>query len=434
MASAFNFSGSNTSNPQSGLMSNLASNLSRNLGLSNQTTPNQGLLQSHAPTAPVSKMIDSNGNQVHFDNKLSSSSQSPTTGIDYYKNLVATGTPEEQRAGQSGINRLSKGTTGTTSGLLTGGSSNTTGSTPGMIAPTTPPAPAPYTPQNYAGQVTQAGQQTPWEQAAAENLANAKGMQNFGQFAPNAEAPFYTGADQNKMETLITRPDLVGRDQTGLYNKFANLYGTQANIGLQAAQTAAQRGLDASKTNLNASLPGQIAPGQTAYNPLTGTNISGIGGNPFSGGQQLGAVEAGKTSAGLHTAYGAAKSVGDNLNNLITSANINPTDPQFLNSINQFLQTGVASNPQYQQFYGTVNDYIASLAPILGVGGSPTDQKTSMASQMVSQLASGKSIKDTISYFDALAADKINAYDQAGSGNYGTVGTSGGSGGFAESW
>jgi len=318
-----------------------------------------------------------------------------------------------------------------------------TGTNTGLIG--SPIAPTNTRPQvgnqmQNAQNLLNTGQQTDWERAAAENLANAKGMENFGQFAPNAEAPFYAGADQKKMESLITRPDLVGRApaQESLYNKFANLYGTQANVGLQAAQTAAGRALEASQGVLTAGQPQALPYSSNAINPLTmqsyGAGGAGQGG-AFAGGQATGSYAQGQKSAELHTSYGSAKSVGDNLKNLITSANINPTNPQFLNSINQYLQTGVASNPQYQQFYGTVNDYIASLAPILGVGGSPTDQKTSMAAQMVNQLASGKSINDTIDYFDALAADKVNAFDQSASGNFNTIGGGGTSGGgFAETW
>lgn len=288
------------------------------------------------------------------------------------------------------------------------------------------------TPQYYANKEEQVSQPN----ALGTGAAQASAL--YGMLGNEAKlAPFAGGAKQGLLQSYanLTRPQSTGNmaGEQGLFDVQRGILQNAANTTADQALQQQRIGQTGYNNLLGASLPGQITPGTAAYNPIAGQNIPGIGASPFAGGQTLGQVEAGKTSAGLHTAYGAAQSVGNNLSSLITSANINPTDPQFVNSINQFLQTGVASNPQYQQFYGTVNDYIASLAPILGVGGNQTDQKTSMAAQMVSQLASGKSIIDTIKYFDALAADKINAYDKAGSGGFGTVGGTSG-GGFAESW
>ena len=236
----------------------------------------------------------------------------------------------------------------------------------------------------------------------------AGNTQSVGQSVANTQRPQSTGNLAGELGLLTGQ---MGAAEAGNAAEAQRLIS-----GGQLATTGA--------TNvMQAGLPGQRGYGTTLYAPFSGQDIGGGAstGGAFGGGQELGKLAAGQTSAGLHTAYGAAQSVGGNLTKLITDSNINPTDPQFTNSINQFLQTGVASNPKYQQFYGTVNDYIASLAPILGVGGNQTDQKTSMASQMVSQMASGKSIVDTIKYFDGLAADKINAYDKAGGGGFGTV-------------
>lgn len=330
--------------------------------------PQKGLLDTHTPSTPVKSITDNQGNKVDF-HAPTTDTQKPTT--------PQVGTPQQNAQNVLDTSNLTNNPEyqqGTQNALLV----------------------------NAAQQNAQ--------------LAPFAGVQN----NLNPQATGLLGTPYSNIFRPQTTANLQG--EMGLLNPLLSQAGSFATGEQDAALKAGQLGTQGATSVLQSGLPGQISPGVSAYNPLTGQNIPGIGANPFGGGYVQGQVEAGKTSAGLHTAYGAAQSVGNNLTTLIKSANINPTDPQFLNSINQFLQTGISSNPQYQQFYGTINDYVASLAPILGVGGNQTDQKTSMAAQMVSQLASGKSIIDTIKYFDALAADKINAFDKSASGNLAPVG------------
>lgn len=412
-------------------------------------------------------------------------------GADYYKSLTQSSDPRMQQAGNSWLLRNQQPQTPQPSTPVKS-VTNPDGTKTEYHAPiappqqqTTPPPPNQQNPSGnpYASNVLGAGGQTSQEKQTADQLAMAsnQGQAKSLNDAYNAalQKSILLQAGQNNAQnaglagssntlspqasgqlgtdyTNIFRPQSTGNMQgekgilapelsQGLQanaQQMAGILGEQqlATQGATTLQTGAQntanRGLQGASTVLGAALPQGFSYGNNVINPLTGQSYGAGGagqGGAFYGGQQQGAQAQGQQSAQLHTSYGSAQSVGNNLTQLIQSANINPADPQLLNSINQFLQTGVASNPKYQQFYGTINDYVASLAPILGVGGSPTDQKTSMAKEMVSQLASGKSIIDTIKYFDALAADKINAFDQSGSGNYGSVGGSGG-GGWAESW
>lgn len=274
----------------------------------------------------------------------------------------------------------------------------------------TPTQPKMGTPLYYAGQVEKAGQQTPWEQAAAENLANAKGMQNFGQFAPNAEAPFYAGAGRPQMETLITRPDLVGRDQQGLYNKFANLYGTQANVGLQAAQTAAARGLEAAQSGLTASLPQQIGLQSTLYNPLEGAGAAqGLGTRSLIAGDVASAQDLREKR---NAAAANLSSIGniENLMKQVLGGNVNPSD---INAINSFVNTisSNVSSPQYQAF----NQYLSSLkslyADYLSRGGTLTNMSREEANSLLNGTASAQTLLKGLENLRNEAGAYLSGYD-----------------------
>lgn len=310
---------------------------------------------------------------------------------------------------------------GTTTGLNTGNTTNTGGIQTPKPAPQqtqTPTSttglmssqPAQETPLYYANQVEKAGQQTPWEQAAAENLANAKGMQNFGQFAPNAEAPFYAGASRPQMETLITRPDLVGRDQTDLYNKFANLYGTQANVGLQAAQTAAARGLEAAQSGLSASLPQQMGLQSTLYNPLQGAGAAqGLGTRSLIAGDVASAQDLREKR---NTAAANLSSIGnvENLMKQVLGTNVNPSD---INAINSFINTisSNVSSPQYQAF----NQYLSSLkslyADYLSRGGTLTNMSREEANSLLNGTASAATLLKGLENLRNEAGAYLSGYD-----------------------
>lgn len=320
----------------------------------------------------------------------------------------------------------------------------TTGGNSGQPQPTTPQVGTPV--QNAQNVLNQSNLSTnPQYQQGTQNALLINAAQQNSNIA--GQAGQGNNLNQQSTDLLGTPYSNIFRPQStanlagekGLLNPLLSQAGTFATGEQQAAINAGTLGTQGATSVLNAGLPQSYSYQSNVMNPLTGQQFGAGGagqGGAFFGGQQAGEAAAGQNSAGMVHALGAAQAVGNNLTSLITNANINPADPQFVNSINHFLQTGVASNPQYQQFYGAVNDYVASLAPILGVGGSPTDQKTSMAAQMVSQLASGKSIQQTIAYFDQLAQQKIQGFNQGG--NFGTstgsTGTSGSTGGSSFGW
>ncbi len=203
----------------------------------------------------------------------------------------------------------------------------------------------------------------------------------------------------------------------------------------QAAQTATAQ-QQAQQSGLAAAgglaQPQQVGPTNVPFNPTTeqyGSPAAGAygGGNGLQsvGGIQ-GQMDIGQQVTQLNSYLGGANVVGSNLQKLISDNNINPTGITYANGAIQFGEQQM-SNPQYQEFAGQINDFVSSLAPILGVGGSTTDMKTQMSSQIVNALQSGQSINQVIGYFLQQAQQKIQGLSSGGGAGLGSS-SSGGSG------
>lgn len=190
-------------------------------------------------------------------------------------------------------------------------------------------------------------------------------------------------------------------------------------------QQAQQQGLGAA-AGLTA--PQQVTPTNVPFNPVTGTYGSpaatafGAGTGLQNIGNIEGQINVGQNVAQLNSYLGGAQVVGKNLNDLISSANINPQPITYVNGLLQF-GADVMSNPQYRQFAGQLNDFVASLAPILGVGGNVTDMKTQMSNQIVNGLQSGQTIQQVVNYFLDQAKQKIIGLSAGGGAGVGTANT-----------
>lgn len=211
----------------------------------------------------------------------------------------------------------------------------------------------------------------------------------------------------------------------------------QANRNLSAqqgaytgAQTQAQRGLGAQETVLEAGLPGQISPGVGAYNPLTGQNIPSIGSDPFRGGVIQGNVQLGQQYAGMNAAGQAATGIKNSIQQIINQIPLNPSIFSDVNKVIQLL-SGRVSDPNYQTLSNYLNEYISTIAPILGFGGDTTNLKTEIAQSMINAQASGQSISTVLDNLESLAQAKLNAIANAGQGG---IAPGSSTGGFAEQW
>ena len=201
--------------------------------------------------------------------------------------------------------------------------------------------------------------------------------------------------------------------------------GSTANTESQAAtgqQSAQISGLGAAA---GLSQPSYLAPGQSPYSPTTGQygTIAGTQGGA-NGLQSIGGIQGqigvGQNVTQLNSQLGGAQVVGNNLSNLIQQNNINPSG---LSVVNGALQFGAnqLSNPQYQEFQGQINDFINSIAPILGgANGASTDYKTQLAGQVVNALGSGQSIQQVIQYFLGQAQQKIQGLSSGGGAGVGS--------------
>lgn len=305
-------------------------------------------------------------------------------------------------------------------------------------------------PQMRGQAYEQSGQMTDWERAAAENLAKAKGMENFGTFAPNAEAPFYAGANQKQMESLITRPDLVGRagEQENLYNKFANLYGTQSNIGLQAAQEAARRNTGVQSDLFQSSMPKAISPTDTLYNPLEGaSSVGGQGDRILRASTTQGLQDTYKKYNDLAPTFDQISGLEGLVGAKMKQSNINPSD---INKFNEFVQkiAGNTSDPDYAQFQSYLQGLAGKYNQYIAGGGAVTDQVRQGVAHILDGTASPDTVAKTLealrnesnvvkSSYTNLIQNQQNALNQGQgyvpTGSHSTTGGSTG-GNFNDSW
>lgn len=246
-------------------------------------------------------------------------------------------------------------------------------------------------------------------EASRTNEANA--------LALNSENPIPLEFQQGRGQVLQNQ--YLGQ-QDALSNEYNGAVGLEnAATGQQGTQ---QSGL-AGAAGLAA--PQQVSPTNVPYSPTTGQYgtpaASAYGSGTSNGLQSIGNISGqigvGQNVTQLNSQLGGAQVVGQNLQNLISQQNINPSG---LSVVNGALQFGAnqAGNPAYQEFQGQVNDFINSIAPILGgASGATTDYKTQLAGQVVNALASGQSINQVISYFLSQAQQKIQGLSTGGGVN-----------------
>lgn len=173
------------------------------------------------------------------------------------------------------------------------------------------------------------------------------------------------------------------------------------------SQTLAQAVMDRKisyNDALNAlSYAGNISSG------LLSTAVIGLGGNPTN--LQAQATGAASTIGGV-PALESANTAAEGIKNAITSyitANpqLNPSDLAAGNLLTQWVQGKQLTDPKYQTLFNYLNEYTNTLAPILGVGGNPTNLKTEIAQGFINAAASGKSITEVLNSMSKLATDKI---------------------------
>ena len=139
----------------------------------------------------------------------------------------------------------------------------------------------------------------------------------------------------------------------------------------------------------------------------------------------------------------SANTAAEGIKNTIVSylqANpqLNPNALAVSNQLQQWVQGKQLTDPKYQTLFNYLDEYTNTLAPILGVGGNPTNLKTQIAQGFINAAASGQSITEVLNAMSNLATNKIQDLQSGAVGGGTSVpapSTGGGlGGGFAEHW
>lgn len=161
----------------------------------------------------------------------------------------------------------------------------------------------------------------------------------------------------------------------------------------------------------NSVLWNQVLQGAKAQNPNFDVNTA-LG--QASGRQAVGA--AGGTGAAqvlaqlpsLESANTAAKGIEQTITQFLQdNPKLNTSPLAVGNAAQQWLQGKQLADPTYQTLFNYLNEYTNTLAPILGVGGDPTNLKTEIAKSFINAQASGQSIAQVLQSIGTLADQKI---------------------------
>lgn len=226
-----------------------------------------------------------------------------------------------------------------------------------------------------------------------------------------------------------------------------------ANIalgGIDKQVAALGKGQDALSSVAGLAAPQITSFGQTSFDPATGTFANGgslppevmqqyaqmaatgqysaipsfITSNPVLNAQlnvaakaidpkytPVGAQGASSILGGV-PALQSANTAAEGIKNTIVSflnqnPQLNPSALAASNFAQQWIQGKQLTDPKYQVLANYLNEYTNTLAPILGVGGDPTNLKTQIAASFINAAASGQSISQVLDAMSALATNKI---------------------------
>jgi len=288
----------------------------------------------------------------------------------------------------------------------------------------------------------------------AEDIANQYGKQiaDVGQMGSQFQAgqlttgtsPIATGAaavtGQNiaKQQSALAEGEqaaLQGIDKElaaqGLVQNAFNQAGGLANTG-QAQRIA---GLTSAA---GLAQPQSYGITNTPYNPVEGTfgTMPGGGTGAFGAGVVQGNLDLGSQYATMNAANTAAKGIQSQIvSYLQDNPTLNPSDVAMGNAVLQWAQGQQLGDPKYQTLANLLNEYVSTLAPVLGVGGDTTNLKTQIAQSFINGRASGQSISEVLNAIGQIAdAKTANIKSAATGGGQVAGGSMSSSGGSIWSW
>lgn len=191
----------------------------------------------------------------------------------------------------------------------------------------------------------------------------------------------------NAAQQLATGGGSVG--YTTLYNQLSSAYG--AAVANQLLPT------------IQASNPSFNVAASDAQATATGSNVQALGTAGTSGeAAVLQSIPA------LTSANTAAQGIANTISSFIAqNPQLNVSSAALGNAAQQWLQGKQLADPTYQTFFNDLSEYTNTLAPILGVGGDPTNLKTQIAQGFINAQASGQSINQVIKNIGDLATQKV---------------------------
>lgn len=301
--------------------------------------------------------------------------------------------------------------------------------------------------QKYADEIARVGKLGAG--AVAGDLStgsNVVGSGNAAIASQSASSRMSALSDSLTSELLGNQQRLTGQNQqtTGL------------NMALGGANTQQQQQLSGLSSAATYSQPTPAGYGQTVFDPTTGTYSGGSGGldpqnvasqlanevrsgrmtyeqavaslgyaggagqqflnNALGGGfniPQSSATIAGQANVlgqlpAMESADIAAEGVKNKINTYLTqNPQLNPSALAASNTLQQWIQGKQLTDPKYQTLFNYLNEYTNTLAPILGVGGDPTNLKTEIAQSFINAAASGQSIQEVLENMQGLSRGKI---------------------------
>lgn len=248
---------------------------------------------------------------------------------------------------------------------------------------------------------TAAGQLSPQNQAITPPAGGVTTIANTGQqysnpvLGPIGSQQFYSPQPNG----TSNQPSTAGQATSITIQPGQTLNQIAAQYGTTAALLAQANGI----TN-----PNNIQAGATLTIP------SASQGSPFTAGVVAGQEAAGQNQVQLQTALGQARSVQTQINTLLSSnPTLNASPVAAANAVQAWAQSTAAPSGPYVNLLQDLQEYANTIAPVLGVGGNPTDNKIAIATQLVPLLASGQTIQQAIQNLDSIAVGKINAVPSA---------------------
>lgn len=278
--------------------------------------------------------------------------------------------------------------------------------------------------------------------------------------------------DQEGRAAVIRNQYLAQQQALG-----SGFQGASTLLGAANTQQSNQQAALSSAGNL--AQPNPTSYGQTVFNPVTG-DFNGGGGLPPDVMQQYAQMASSGQYAAIpsfitsnpvlnaqlnvaakalnpnYTPVGAqgassvlgnipalqsANTAAEGIKNTIVSylaANptLNASDLAVGNAAQQWLQGKQLTDPKYQTLFNYLDEYTNTLAPILGVGGTPTNLKTQIAQGFINSAASGQSIAQVLNAMSQLASNKIQDLQSGAVGGGTSVPNTSipTGGGFSEAW